>query len=271
MGGPGDAPHIVPVGALHRAVVLTGKQIAQIHPAHHPTGSVLFGGDFPVVDTGLENGAGLIVEIQRLGAHPADVVLRVQIILHRHGAGDAAHIQIALHRAVVGAVPSFAQCGLLNFLLGDIVPQIVDGGGVRVGEGAEQQIRHLAELGLDCPQIRDGIIARSLDIPPQGVHFIPHTADRALNAVPQRSVISADGGEGDGRAVGKASKDAVEVLGGGIQILSGLIEVLHPLGKPGGAVRQSGGEAGEGASGALQLIQTIGQNGSGLGENPRGV
>ena len=199
-GGPGDAAHIVPVGAGDGTVVLTAAHPPQVHQAHNAAGVVLFPGDLSRIDTGSDDGPGLIPEVQRAVALPDQVVLRVKVVLDGHGAHDPGHIDIALHRSVIPGIGQIPRiCGRRGFIRHILEPVLRLFAAL---QQVPQQVGDHAELPVDG--VQHGL--------PQGVSVIQQAGENVSQSVPLLPERAVDGTDGEGGFLRQLPEDIGQVL-----------------------------------------------------------
>ena len=84
---------------------------------HHAAGRLFFGSDSAGVAAALQDGTGLVTEIQRFLPDFCNIVLRVQIVFYSHCTSDTANVAVTGYGAIVGTAAGFSQCGTVNDLL----------------------------------------------------------------------------------------------------------------------------------------------------------
>ena len=113
-GQTGNTAHIAAAVAADAAVALGLGDKPQIHPAADTAHIAALARHHTVVDAALHDGLVLILPPIAGTQAGRDVVLRIQLVFHRHGAGDAAGIHVAVHRALVPALGILTPCYLVN-------------------------------------------------------------------------------------------------------------------------------------------------------------
>ena len=188
----GQAGHAADVGAgraLHGAVVFTGCDEAEIHPAADAAHVRPLAGDRAGVDAVLEHrtvGVLALIAAVEIGR---DIVLGVERVLERHRTGHAAGVDVAGDGGFVPAGGELAERDLVDVDCG-CVGNGVFHAGLRVVDGVEQRRGNFMELfvdGLDV--VRDG-------------------ADRAGDGVVQKVDLARNAVDGGGEAaeIGRGDK-----------------------------------------------------------------
>ena len=153
---------------------------AQLHAAHNATGAFLFGLYRSLVGAAAHHNTGLVGHIQRAAAADPGIIFRVQVVLPGHGAGDAAGIQVGIHRPGVETVIDLAFGIAVGVLVGDILEQ----GSLAGVFGCPQQgitnLVHLLGDGFDVPDEGLGMVA---GIGVKGVHPVGNGRQAAAEAV----------------------------------------------------------------------------------------
>ena len=125
-GEAGDAADVGARGALRGAVVFTGRDEAEIHPAADTAGVGALGGDGAGVYAGLQDGAIGILPLIAAVEVGRDVVLGVERVFKGHRACDTAGIDVAGDGGFVAAEGDFAEGDLVDIDRGSVGDDVFD-------------------------------------------------------------------------------------------------------------------------------------------------
>ena len=152
-GETGDAAGIAAVfvrdGAGRR---LTRSQIAEVHAADNAADIAALAGHIAGVDALLDDGAVLILLAVDVRKMARDIVLGVERVFNGHGTGDAAGVDVAVHRAAVAAERYLTERDGVDIDTRGVDDQIARAAGER-GDGGEHRVRELVELAADVADI----------------------------------------------------------------------------------------------------------------------
>ena len=257
-GGAGNAPYVVAVAAGNRAVILAVSDSPQIHQAHNAAGVVLFPSDCSRIDAGVNDGLGLIPEVQRAVALLNQVVLRVKVVLDGHGAHDPGHIDVALHRSVVPGIGQIPRiCGLGRFVrhIFKAILNLL----ARTIQNIPQQVGNDAELFNDGVQIIQQDVRAAGHGLLQGIPVVKKIGKDVSQGISLLLDLAADGLNGDGghlgqlvQYIGKVVADARGQRRQFLYGISGLPQFIHGI--PG--LLQQFPQL---ADGVLAVVHTAGQ------------
>ena len=147
-----NAAHVVAALAHRGAVALAAADNAQRRAAADRTHVVTLADDRTAVGTFLQNALELIAPAKGRG-HRILVVLRIQLVVDHHRAGDAAHVNVAADGAGVAAQQHLAADHGVKVLVGGVLDHGAGRHALHVFDHVEQRVHQRCELPVDLPHI----------------------------------------------------------------------------------------------------------------------
>ena len=176
---PGNAAHVIGGILGEIGKVCTLHHGTHVHAAHNAARALLFDGDGAGVGAAAQDDAAFIGGIEGTAARDPGVVLGVQIVLPRHGTGDAARVDVGVDGARVGAVEHLAFGVAVGVTVRHILKQGVVAGILRCTQQGIADLVDLVGDGLDVLDQGLGVVA---GVGVQGTHAVHDGGQAAVEA-----------------------------------------------------------------------------------------
>ena len=114
------------------------------------------------------------------------VALRIEGVVHRHGAGDAAHVDIAADRPFVDALVELAVDRGLDVLVGGILHPVGNAGILRILHHIQQRVHQHGKLVVEALDVGDEAV--------RGILYLAVEQIQLVRDIPQRVIERVGGG-----------------------------------------------------------------------------
>ena len=225
LGHADDTADVIARRALRRAVALAAADDAQLRRAADAARVVLAGHGAAVVRGVNKHALGEVLRGQRAFGHDVGIALRIEIILDRHGARNAAGVDVAVSLAVVFAIVNLAVGGVCNVLLGHVLQDILAARIERQLQNVAQIHHNDIELVVDRLHIVDDLNAVSGRLHAQAGQAAGDTAEVVEHTLHRGAEVAADARQGQRAVAGEILRHLIEIAHAGGQMAGGLLHL----------------------------------------------